>query len=132
MREREENQVGRGQAGRVQGLKTSLRRLLGGLKGAGRRLAAYGASAKGSTLLNFLAPPAGLIDFVADRSPHKQGMFTPGLHLPIMPAEALEQRRPEYTLLLAWNFAAEILQQQRNYRDAGGKFVVPVPQPKIV
>ena len=135
--EEERNGIGRLEfyrdlARRAQCLKNDLAHLLETLKRNGSSIAAYGASAKGSTLLNFLAPPAGLIDFVADRSPHKQGMFTPGLHLPIMPAEALEQRRPEYTLLLAWNLAAEILQQQRNYRDAGGKFVVPVPQAKIV
>ena len=116
----------------AQRLRDSLGRLMAGLKAKGKSLAGYGASAKGSTLLNFLSPPPGTLDFIADRSPHKRGMFTPGLHIPVVAPEALEQRRPDYTLLLTWNFAAEILQQQQAYRAAGGKFIVPVPHLKVV
>ena len=119
-------------ARRAASLKGSLLDLLDELKRGGKSIAAYGASAKGNTLLNFLDPPPGSLDFVADRSPYKQGTWTPGLHLPVMGADALAQRRPDYTLLLAWNFAPEILQQQRAYRDAGGKFILPVPNPRIV
>jgi len=119
-------------ARRAANLKTSLLDLLRELKAAGKSIAAYGASAKGNTLLNFLAPPLGLLDFVADRSPHKQGTLTPGLHLPVLNADELERRQPDYALLLAWNFAPEILQQQQAYRNAGGKFILPIPEAKIV
>ena len=69
-----------------------------------------------------------LIEFVVDRSSLKQGRFTPGNHLPILPTEALLERRPDYVLLLTWNFAAEILAQQDEFRRRGGKFIVPVPE----
>ncbi len=102
------------------------------LKGEGRRLAAYGASAKGSTLLNVFGIGADLLDFVVDRSTVKQGRFTPGTHLPILPPEALLERRPDYVLLLTWNFADEILVQQAAYRAEGGRFFIPVPEPRLV
>jgi len=73
-----------------------------------------------------------LIDFVVDRSSLKQGRFTPGNRLPILPPEALLERRPDYVLLLTWNFATEILTQQREFRRLGGKFIVPVPEVKVV
>jgi hypothetical protein len=98
----------------------------------GKSLAAYGASAKGSTLLNFCGLGKDLIQFVADRSPYKQGRLTPGTHIPIVPPDELEKRKPEYALLLTWNFAEEILAQQQAYRAAGGKFIIPIPEVKIV
>jgi SAM-dependent methyltransferase len=112
--------------------RTGLKDLLGRLKKEGRSIAAYGASAKGSTLLNYAGIDHGTIDFVVDRSTHKQGRFTPGTHIPILPAEALTQKQPDFTLLLTWNFAEEILGQQQAYRDRGGKFIVPIPELKIV
>ena len=78
-------------------------------------------------LLNHFGLDHDTIDFVVDRSVHKQGLLMPGVGIPILAAEELEQRRPDYTLLLAWNFADEILGQQQNYRAAGGTFIVPVP-----
>ncbi len=116
----------------VHGIKRELLELLAKLKREGKRVAAYGASAKGSTLLNFFGVGAGELDFVVDRSTYKQGRLTPGTHLPILPPEELPGRRPDYTLLLTWNFADEILAQQKAYRDAGGKFIVPIPKIKIV
>jgi hypothetical protein len=116
----------------VQGIKTDLGALLKRLKSEGRSVAAYGASAKGSTLLNFVGLGRGTLDFVVDRSPHKQGRLTPGTHLPVLPPEELLARRPDYTLLLTWNFAEEILQQQQAYRDRGGKFVIPVPRVAVI
>jgi SAM-dependent methyltransferase len=113
-------------------IKSDLCDLLTNLKGQGRRIAAYGASAKGSTLLNYFGLSKETIDFVADRSTYKQGRFTPGTHLPIVAPEALRERRPDYTLLLTWNFADEILRQQAEYRAHGGKFVIPVPTVTIV
>ena len=103
---------------RVALLKQQLLALLQRLQGEGRRIAAYGASAKGSTLMNAFGIDARLIEFVVDRSSLKQGRFTPGNHLPILPTEPLLERRPDYVLLLTWNFSDEILAQQNEFRRA--------------
>jgi hypothetical protein len=117
---------------RVRGIREDLRKLLAGLKSSGKSITAYGASAKGSTLLNFYGLGRETLDFVADRSTAKQGRLTPGTHLPIVAPEELVRRRPDYALLLTWNFADEILKQQQAYRDAGGKFIVPLPEVRVV
>lgn len=119
-------------ATRVNALKHDLVKLLADLKAKGARVGAYGAAAKGATLLNFFGIGRESLDFVVDRSTYKQGRFMPGAKLPILPPEALLERKPEYCLLLTWNFADEILEQQRAYRDAGGKFVIPIPEVRIV
>jgi hypothetical protein len=119
-------------ANQVRTLRHNLLELLAQLKQGGRSLAAYGASAKGSTLLNFYGIGPDTLEFVADRSTYKQGRLTPGVHLPIVPPDALVQRRPAYTLLLTWNFADEILAQQKAYREGGGKFILPIPKVKVV
>jgi SAM-dependent methyltransferase len=121
-----------GFAARVLHLKNELRGLVRDLRAQGKSIAAYGASAKGSTLLNFCELRAETIDFVADRSSYKQGRLTPGTHLPIVPPATLAEVRPDYTLLLTWNFAEEILKQQKTYRDRGGKFIIPIPEVTIV
>ena len=121
-----------GFADRAQAIKSDLTKLLSDLKRQGTRIAAYGAAAKGSTLLNFCGPNRETFEFVADRSTFKQGRFTPGLHLPIVPPERLLQQMPDYTLLLTWNFADEILAQQRAYCERGGKFILPIPEVKVV
>jgi SAM-dependent methyltransferase len=117
---------------KVEGVRTSLVAMLGLLKAAGNRVAAYGASAKGATLLNYCGVGRETLDFVVDRSTAKQGYYTPGSHLPIYPPERLVQDAPEYTLLLTWNFADEIFEQQQEYRRAGGRFLIPVPMPTIL
>lgn len=117
---------------RVRLLKEQLLSLLRDLKRQGKRIAAYGASAKGSTLLNYFGIGADLIEFVADRSTYKQGRLTPGTHLPILPDRALLDRMPDYTLLLTWNFADEILEQQSEYRGRGGRFILPIPEVRVV
>jgi hypothetical protein len=119
-------------AKQVHDLRMSLRLLLQKLKFEGRTIAAYGASAKGSTLLNYLGIGGEILDFIVDRSVHKQGRLSPGMHLPILPPEELLIRQPDFTLLLTWNFADEILSQQKAYRDRGGKFIIPLPEPCIV
>ena len=121
-----------GFADRVQEIRRDLCRLLEKLKGQGKSIAAYGASAKGSTLLNHFGLGRETIDYVVDRSTYKQGRLTPGAHLPIRPVEELVQRKPDYTLLLTWNFAGEILRQQTAYRAQGGKFIVPIPAVTVV
>jgi len=117
---------------RVRVLSGELRSLLGRLKGDGGRLAAYGASAKGTTLLNYCGVGGETLEYVVDRSTAKQGLYTPGSRLPILPPGHLVEDRPDCVLLLTWNFADEILAQQADYRAAGGRFVVPVPRPSIV
>jgi SAM-dependent methyltransferase len=119
-------------ATRVQELKSALNTRITDLRRAGHTIAAYGASAKGSTLLNFYGLGPAQLDFVVDRSTYKQGRLTPGTHLPILPPEELLARRPDYTLLLTWNFADEILAQQQAYRAAGGKFILPIPRVTVV
>jgi len=119
-------------AAHVLELKRALRELLAQLKQQGKTVAAYGAAAKGSTLINFFGLGRESLDFVVDRSTHKQGRLMPGQHIPILPPEALLAKRPDFTLLLTWNFAEEILAQQKAYRDGGGKFILPIPQVKVV
>lgn len=116
----------------VRKLREELTSLLRELKAEGKTIAAYGASAKGSTLLNYFGIGPETLDFVADRSTYKHHRLTPGTHLPILPAEALLEKSPDYTLLLTWNFADEILEQQTAYRLQGGKFIIPLPEPHIV
>ncbi len=119
-------------AQRVDALRTELLALLSDDKAAGRSIAAYGAAAKGTVLLNAFGIGADTIDFVADRSPHKQGRYMPGVHVPIVPVERLVERAPDLCLLLAWNFADEILEQQAEYRRRGGRFILPAPKPTVV
>ncbi|MEO8519722.1 MAG: class I SAM-dependent methyltransferase [Acidobacteriota bacterium] len=121
-----------GFAGAVNELKSSLVSLLTGLKAEGKRIAAYGAAAKGSTLLNYFGIGRDVLDYVVDRSPHKQGRYMPGVHLPIYETARLLQERPDLVLLLTWNFAEEILEQQEEFRRTGGRFIIPVPEVRVV
>jgi SAM-dependent methyltransferase len=122
----------RGFARRVLDLKAELRALLDRLKSEGKRVAAYGAAAKGSTLLNVFGIGRETLEFVADRSTYKQGRYMPGVRVPIVPPEELLRAMPDCTLLLTWNFADEILEQQKEYRRLGGRFIVPVPTVRVV
>jgi C-methyltransferase-like protein/putative zinc binding protein/methyltransferase family protein len=116
----------------VRALRESLRATVGKIRAEGHHIAGYGAAAKGSTLLNYAGIGREHLDFVVDRSPHKQGRFMPGVHLPIEAPERLLERQPDYVLLLTWNFADEILAQQSEYRRRGGRFIVPVPDVRVV
>ncbi len=119
-------------ADRVAGVKHDLLALLGSIKAEGKTIAAYGAAAKGATLLNYVGITTGLVDFVVDRNIHKQGLCMPGTHQRIEDPIALLDRQPDYVLLLAWNFKDEIMAQQSEYVSRGGRFIVPVPTPQIV
>jgi SAM-dependent methyltransferase len=117
---------------RVGRIRDDLLALLGRLKGEGARIAGYGAAAKGTILLNFAGIGPQMLEFVADRNVHKQGRYMPGVRLPIVaPARILEDR-PDYLLILPWNFKEEIMEQQGEYRRLGGRFIVPVPEPMVI
>lgn len=116
----------------VDQLRHHLVSMLRGLKAEGKTIAAYGAAAKGATMINYAGIGTDLIDFVVDRNVHKHGKLMPGQHIPIRPAEALIEAMPDYVLVLAWNFADEIMAQQAEYRSRGGRFILPVPVPRIV
>jgi SAM-dependent methyltransferase len=117
---------------RVLQLKSDLLDLLRSLKADGKTIAAYGAAAKGATLLNYVGIGSDLVDFVVDRNVHKQGLHMPGTHQPIKDPAALLDEQPDYVLMLAWNFKDEIMAQQAEYLARGGRFVVPVPSPEVV
>jgi len=117
---------------KVEDLKKQLVTLLKDLKGKGKRIAAYGAAAKGCTLLNYFGIGEDTIDYVVDRSTYKQGRYMPGIHLPILPPAKLLEDQPNYVVMFSWNFAEEIMLQQVEYRHRGGKFIIPVPSVKIV
>jgi hypothetical protein len=117
------------QAGSV---KKKLVSMLQGLKSDGKSIAAYGAPAKGNTLLNYCGVDSALIDFAVDKNQLKVGKYTPGAHLPVLPVDTLLERKPDFVLILAWNFGEEIMEQQSVYRARGGRFIIPIPEPRII
>jgi hypothetical protein len=106
--------------------------MLRDLKGQGKRIAAYGAAAKGSTLINYVGIGTDILDFVADKNIYKQGRYMPGQRIPIVATEKIAEQQPDYLLLLPWNLENEILAQEQTFRDNGGKFIIPVPDPHII
>lgn len=119
-------------ARRVDRSRELLLAMLRELRASGARVVAYGAPAKGNTLLNYCGIGTDLLEYVVDRSPHKVGRFTPGSHLAVRPVETLQDERPEYVLILAWNLAEEIMEQQQAYAAGGGRFILPLPEPRLV
>jgi len=112
--------------------KVKLVALLTDLKIKGKTIAAYGAPAKGNTLLNFFSIGTEILDFVVDDSPFKQGLYTPGKHIPVVSSKVLYEKKPDYLLILAWNFADPIMKMHAKYKELGGKFIIPVPKPEIM
>ena len=112
----------------VEATKRKLLSFLISARQEGKRVVGYGAPAKGNTLLNYCGVRTDLIDYTVDRSPHKQGHFLPGVHIPIYGPEQIRQTRPDYLLILPWNLREEVMQQMSCVREWGGKFVVPIPE----
>jgi novobiocin biosynthesis protein NovU/D-mycarose 3-C-methyltransferase len=119
-------------AARVGRIRTELPKLIRELKSRGKRIIGYGASAKGNTLLNTCGLGTAELDYIIDNTPFKQNKVAPGSWLPIRPPETLLQDQPDYALILAWNFGTEIIQRETEYQKRGGRFIIPVPEPKIV
>ena len=119
-------------AGKINGLRDALTGLLAELKAGGAKIAAFGAPAKATTLMYHFAIGPETIDFVVDDSPLKQGLFTPGLHIPVVPSDHMYEQKPDYVVILAWNFADAIIAKHQKFRDNGGRFIVPIPKLKVV
>jgi SAM-dependent methyltransferase len=116
----------------VRATKRELLGLLSDIKSKGGSIAGYGAPGKGNTLLNYCGIRTDFIDFTVDRNPYKQGRYLPGTHIPIHPPERIDETRPDYILILPWNFKDEILEQMAHARDWGAKFIVPIPRPTVL
>lgn len=119
-------------ASQVEQNRIQLTRLLHDLHTRQQTLAGYGAAAKGNTLLNYCGIDPKLISFIVDKNPLKQGLYTPGTHIPVLPVSALLERQPDYVLILPWNLADEICAQQALFRQRGGRFIVPIPEPTVI
>lgn len=119
-------------AEKVKATKRSLLRFLIDAREAGKHVVGYGAPAKGNTLLNYCEVRTDLLEYTVDRSPHKQGHFLPGAHIPVYAPEKIRETRPDYVLILPWNLKNEIVEQMAEVRSWGGKFVVPIPEVRVL
>jgi len=119
-------------AANVEKSRQTLVGLLESLKAQGKTVAGYGAPAKGNTLLNYCRINTDLLPYTVDKNPMKVGLYTPGMHIPVLPVSTLLERQPDYVLILAWNFAEEIMKQQWDYRSRGGQFIIPIPELMVV
>jgi hypothetical protein len=111
--------------------RVQVREALERIRHEGKTVAGYGAPAKGNTLLNYCGVGPDLLPYTVDKSPLKVGLYTPGMHIPVLPVSILRDRQPDYLMILAWNFAPEIMRQQQEYGANGGQFIIPIPEPRI-
>ncbi len=116
---------------RIEVLKAELSSLLGRKKAEGRTIAAFGAPAKATTLMYHFCIGGDIIDYIIDDSPLKQGLYSPGMHIPVVPSEAIYDKKPDDIVILAWNFAVPIMEKHKAFRESGGKFIVPLPNVEI-
>ena len=116
----------------VRRTKRQLLSFLIAAKDEGKTICGYGAPGKGNTLLNYCGIGPDFLDFTVDRNPYKHGRFTPGMHIPILPVEAIDSAKPDYVLILPWNLKDEIVRQMRHIADWGGKFIVPIPEVAVI
>ena len=119
-------------ASNVQQVKRNLLRFLIDAKEQGKAVCCYGAPGKGNTLLNYCGIGVDLVDYAVDRNPYKHGRFTPGMHIPVYPVETIDVARPDYLLILPWNLKDEIIRQMAHVGSWGGKFVVAIPELKVI
>jgi hypothetical protein len=119
-------------AARVHRFRTEARELVANLKAGGKRIAAYGAAAKGTIFLNYLGLDGSALEYVVDKNIHKQGMYMPGVHLRIEDPKRLADDQPDFVMILPWNFRDEIIRQQLAYREAGGRFIVLIPHLEVI
>jgi len=119
-------------ADRVEDVRRELIAMLAELKGQGLKIAGYGAPAKGNTLLNYFSVGPNDLDFLVDRNPLKQGLFSPGMKIEVRSPDAIETERPDVLMVLAWNFFDEIREQQAEFASRGGRFLVPLPRPVLM
>lgn len=117
---------------RVMRNRGALKEILVNLKAQKKTVVGYGAPAKGNCLLNYCRIGPDTLDYLADKSTLKQGLYSPGMHIPIVAPSRILEDQPDYVLILAWNFSAEIMAEQAEYQARGGKFILPVPQPQVV
>ncbi len=120
-----------GFATKIDTIRRELVTLLGDLKAEGRKIAAFGAPAKATTLMYHFGIGPEIIDFIADDSPLKQGLYSPGLHIPVVSGAEIARRRPDYLVILAWNFAAPIMAKNKAFHDGGGRFILPLPEVRV-
>lgn len=113
-------------------VKSDLPAMLRDMKSHGKRVVGYGAPAKGNTLLNYCGIGTDLLDYLVDTTPSKQGRYSPGMHIPVIPENRFREEPPDYALMLAWNYEEEILRKEAAFLDSGGRFVIPIPAPRLV
>lgn len=119
-------------AKKIESTKKSLNNILRKLKGENKTIVGYGAPGRSTTLLNYFDIDTKILDYIVDDNPHKQGLYTPGTHIPIFPTSKLQSSRPDYLLILSWNYAIPIMANLSDFKKRGGHFIVPIPTPRVI
>lgn len=119
-------------AKKIEKNKKKLMHILKKLKSKNKTIVGYGAPAKGNTLLNYFKIEPKILDYIVDDSKYKQGLYTPGTHILVVPSDKIDETNPDYILILAWNFADSIMERLKDYKRRGGSFIIPVPDPTII